>query len=143
VKPAIVLAPSLVGNQHPDHSRLGRLVCDAARLARYGGLRELRSVEPHAIDQLLFYAVTPGAEPRDVTPILVDVSEREVQAAWVAAMEAHASQLAGSRNYVELQLTRARLHGLQGGVEMAIALFSPDPLIVDSLSRISRSARRF
>ena len=44
VRPGIVLAPSLVENQHPDHSRLGRLVCDAARLACFGGLRELSAV---------------------------------------------------------------------------------------------------
>src|SRR5262245_29394666 len=42
VRPGTVLAPSIVENQHPDHSRLGRLVRDAARLARYGGLQELR-----------------------------------------------------------------------------------------------------
>jgi LmbE family N-acetylglucosaminyl deacetylase len=48
-RPAIVLAPSVVENQHPDHARLGRLVRDAARLARYGGLKELRRLPPHAI----------------------------------------------------------------------------------------------
>lgn len=41
-RPGLVLAPSLVPNQHPDHWRLGQLVRDAARLARYGGLAELR-----------------------------------------------------------------------------------------------------
>ena len=30
VRPGIVLAPSLVENQHPDHARLGQLVRDAA-----------------------------------------------------------------------------------------------------------------
>ena len=39
-----------------------------ARLARYGGLKELRRQKPHAIGQLFFYAVTPEAEPRDITP---------------------------------------------------------------------------
>jgi LmbE family N-acetylglucosaminyl deacetylase len=143
VRAGIVLAPSAVANQHPDHLRLGRLVQDSARLARYGGLRELRGIEPHAIDQLLFYAVTPGAEPRDMTALLVDVSEPEVQKAWIAAMEAHASQLAGGRNYVEMQLARARLRGMEAGVERAIALFSADPIVVDSLSQIGRGARRF
>ena len=42
VRPGVVLAPSLVENQHPDHSRLGRLVRDAARLARYGGVKKLQ-----------------------------------------------------------------------------------------------------
>ena len=52
--PGIVLAPSPVENQHPDHARLGQLVRDAARLARYGGLKELRASPPHAIGSTLF-----------------------------------------------------------------------------------------
>jgi len=141
-KPSVVLAPTTVENQHPDHSRLGRLTRDAARLARYGGVEELRSLPPHAIDQLLFYAVTVEGEPRDVMPILVDVSEAEVMAAWTAAMAAHATQ-AAARNYVELQLTRAKLNGLRAGVGHAIALFANDPLVVDSVSDLRRAARRF
>src|ERR1017187_4649480 len=42
VRPGIVLAPSLVENQHPDHAKLGKIVRDAARLARYGGLPQMR-----------------------------------------------------------------------------------------------------
>ena len=64
-----------------------QLVRDAARLARYGGLKELRRQPPHAIEQLFFYAVTPEAEPRDITPVLIDVSAPEIIAAWTAAME--------------------------------------------------------
>jgi LmbE family N-acetylglucosaminyl deacetylase len=142
LRPGIVLGPSLIENQHPDHPRLGRLVRDAARLARYGGLQELRALPPHGIDQLLFYAVTPEAEPADMTPLLVDVSDAQILAAWTAAMEAHASQTS-ARSYVELQLTRARLHGLRAGVERAIALYSADPLVVDSLAQLDRGARRF
>ena len=141
-RPALVLAPSTVENQHPDHSRLGRLVRDAARLARYGGLKELASPPPHAIDQLLFYAVTPEAEPCDVTPVLVDISPPEIVAAWTAAMAAHVSQ-ASARPYVELQLARARFQGLRAGVGHAIALFPSDPLVVASLAPLSRGARRF
>src|SRR5580658_4593675 len=92
VRPSVVLAPSLVENQHPDHARLGKLVRDAARLARYGGLKELRRQPPHAIEQLFFYAVTPEAEPPDITPLLIDVSSPGCVAAWKTAMEAHATQ---------------------------------------------------
>jgi LmbE family N-acetylglucosaminyl deacetylase len=141
-RPDIVLAPSLVENQHPDHARLGQLVRDATRLARYGGLRGLRTSPPHAIDQLFFYAVTPEAEPSDITRVLIDVSAPEIVAAWTAAMEAHASQ-ARTRNYVELQLTRARLWGLRAGVDHAMALFPNDPLILDSLAQAGHGARRF
>jgi len=142
VKPGPVLAPSLVENQHPDHWRLGKLVRDAARLARYGGVAELRDLASHTIEQLLFYAVTPEAEPRDSTPILIDVSASEIVAAWKGAMEAHVSQSA-TRNYAEVQLTRARLNGHRAGVGHAIPLFSNDPMIVDSLDSLSRGVRRF
>lgn len=142
VRPEIVLAPSVVENQHPDHSRLGRLARDAARLARYGGLAELRGQKPHAIQQLFFYAVTPEAEPRDVTPVLIDVSSPEVVSTWKQAMEAHDSQTS-ARKYVELQLTRARLLGARAGIEYALPLFPNEPLVFASLSQTTRSARSF
>jgi LmbE family N-acetylglucosaminyl deacetylase len=142
VRPGVVLAPSLAGNQHPDHARLGRLVRDAARLARYGGLKELKGRKPHAIEQLFFYAVTPEAEPRDVTPVLIDISSPEIIATWKAAMEAHASQTS-ARKYVELQLTRARLLGARAGIEFATALFPNDPLVLTSLAQAGRGTRRF
>lgn len=142
IRPAIVLAPTLVENQHPDHAHLGRLVRDAARLARYGGLKELRRAPSHAIAHLLYYAVTADAEPRDLPSLLIDVSASEILAAWTASMEAHASQLK-TRNYVELQLARARLNGSRCGVAAAIPLFPNDPLVFDSLASLSRSTRRF
>ena len=97
----------LVENQHPDHYRLGRLVRDAARLARYGGARRAaRAAAARDRSALLLRAVARVRTPRrDARP--VDVSAPEVVAAWTAAMEAHASQVQ-ARNYVELQLTRAR-----------------------------------
>jgi N-acetylglucosamine malate deacetylase 1 len=142
VKPAVVLAPSAVENQHPDHWRLGCLARDAVRLARYGGVKELRNASAHAIEQLLFYAVTPEAEPRDLTPVFVDVSAPEIVSAWKAAMEAHASQTS-ARAYVELQLTRARLNGLRAGVDHAIALFPANPLVIASVAPLRRGARAF
>lgn len=142
VRPGIVLAPTLMENQHPDHARLGQLVRDAARLARYGGLKELRRIRPHAVEQLFFYAVTPEAEPAGTLPVLIDVSAPEIMAAWTGAMAAHVSQLS-ARNYVELQLTRARLRGLRAGIGHAIALFPNDPPVLDSLAQLGRGARRF
>ncbi|HXS68959.1 MAG TPA: PIG-L family deacetylase, partial [Candidatus Polarisedimenticolia bacterium] len=142
IRPGVVLAPSLVENQHPDHWRLGTLVRDAARLARFGGLKELRKARPHTIDQLFFYAVTPDAEPVGVTPVLIDVSAPEIIRDWTAAMNAHASQTQ-ARAYVELQITRARLRGLRTGVGHAIPLFPNDPLVFDSLAQLDRSARKF
>ncbi|MBI3884214.1 MAG: PIG-L family deacetylase [Opitutae bacterium] len=141
-RPHAVLAPSLVENQHPDHWRLGQLVRDATRLARYGGLRELKRRPPHAVGQLFFYAVSPDAEPRDTLPVLIDIAAPDIVAAWTAAMEAHASQLQ-TRNYVEFQLARARVNGMRAGLACAQALWPNDPLVFDSLAAMARSARRF
>jgi LmbE family N-acetylglucosaminyl deacetylase len=142
LRPGIVLAPSLAENQHPDHPRLGRLVRDACRLARYGGVQELRKAPAHVIEQLFYYAVTAEAEPSNITPVLIDVSSPDVLQAWTSAMEAHATQVS-ARNYVELQLARARLRGLRAGGTHAIALFPNDPIVLDSLAQTGSSARQF
>jgi LmbE family N-acetylglucosaminyl deacetylase len=142
IRPGTVLAPSFVENQHPDHARLGKLVRDAVRLARYGGLKALRSQKPHVIAQLFFYAVTPEAEPVNISPVLIDVSAPEIITTWTAAMKAHASQVS-ARNYIELQLTRARLLGARAGIGHAIALFPNEPLVFESLTQTGRGARRF
>jgi hypothetical protein len=117
-------------------------VRDAARLARYGGLKELKRISPHAIDQLLFYAVTPEAEPRDITPVFIDVSAPEIVALWKNAMEMHASQTS-ARAYVELQIARARANGLRAGVSHAIALFPGSAIVLRSLDPLDHGARSF
>jgi LmbE family N-acetylglucosaminyl deacetylase len=142
VRPGVVLAPSLVENQHPDHAKLGRMVRDAARLARFGGVKELHTLKPHRISHLLYYAVTPEAEPADLGRVLVDVSAPEILSTWTAAMRAHASQQA-TQKYVELQLARARVIGLRAGLGHAIALFPNDPLVFSSLAQLDRAARQF
>jgi len=141
-RPSIVLAPTTVENQHPDHVVLGRLVRDAVRLARFGGVSELAKRPAHAVAHLLFYAVTPEAEPKDRSAMLVDVSTPEVLKAWKASMEAHASQ-AKTRGYTELQIARALVCGRRCGVTHAIPLFPNDPLVFSSLNRLDRAARHF
>jgi len=140
-RPGTVLAPSIEGNQHPDHSKLGLMVRDALRVARYGGVRELRALKPHACGTLLWYAVSPEAEPAG-NKILIDVSAPDLLDAWTKSMAAHASQMA-TRNYLELQLTRARLNGLRSGTGHAIALFPADAPVFNSLAPLTRSARAF
>ncbi len=142
LRPATVLAPTDVENQHPDHARLGKLVRDAARIARYGGFKELREQKAHAIEQLFFYAISPDAEPGDITPILIDISLPEVVSLWTQAMNKHATQTS-ARNYVEMQLTRARLLGARAGIDYACALFPNDPLLFESLAHAGKGARRF
>ena len=142
VRPAIVLAPTLVENQHPDHPKLGRLVRDACRLARYAGLAELKEKGAHATELLFFYAMSPESEPQSAMPVLIDVSAPEIVEVWNSAMQAHGSQMK-TRNYAELQLARARLHGLRAGVSYAIPLWPNDPLVFGSLAGFGSSARRF
>jgi len=142
VRPGVVLAPTTEPNQHPDHWRLGQLVRDATRLARYGGLARLKARPAHAVGQLLFYALSPGSEPAGTPPLLIDISAPEIVARWTRSMEAHASQMK-TRNYVELQLARARVHGLNAGVAHAQVLYPNDPLVFGSLAPLARGARRF
>jgi LmbE family N-acetylglucosaminyl deacetylase len=142
VRPKLVLAPTVVENQHPDHVVVGRMVRDAARIARYGGVAELLKLRPHEIQQLLFYAVTVEAEPTERSAVLMDVSAAEVVAAWTASMDAHASQ-AKTRRYVGLHLARAKMHGVRCGAGHAIQLFPNDPLVCESLATFGRAARQF
>jgi LmbE family N-acetylglucosaminyl deacetylase len=142
VRPGVVLAPSLVENQHPDHWRLGKIVRDAARLARYAGIPALRANPAHTIGPLFYYAVTPEAEPEGELPLLIDISAPGVVETWTASMKAHASQLK-TRDYAELQLLRARVRGMRAGVGHAMPLYPNDPAIFDSLAPLSRSARRY
>ena len=94
VRPAVVLAPSPVENQHPDHSRLGRMVRDAARLARYGGVAELApQAAPRDRAALLLRRDLRRRSRPALQPVLIDVSAPAILAAWTAAMEAHASQV--------------------------------------------------
>jgi len=142
VRPAIVLAPTREENQHPDHAALARIVRNATRLARYGGLKELRKLKPHAIQQLFFYGATADAGVSSAMPVLIDISAPEVLEAWKRAIAAHVSQ-SKTRKYQELLLARARANGLIAGVEYAVALVPNDPILFDSLAQISRGAKRF
>ncbi len=140
MKPDVVLSSVTTENQHPDHALVGKLARDATRLARYGGIEELRDLEAHSIAHHFEYAVTPGAEPPDRRRIRVDISGQYER--WAALMECHRTQLR-TRNYIELQTARARLLGSEAGVRYAQALFATDDLLVDSLAEIPRQVRLF
>jgi LmbE family N-acetylglucosaminyl deacetylase len=142
LRPEIVLAPTTLENQHPDHAVVGKLARDASRLARYGGLSELKDLPPHAIGQLLYFAITADAEPRDLLGVMIDVSSPGVVETWIRAMEAHASQLQ-TRNYVELQQARAKLNGLRCGAAYATTLYPNDTLVFGSVLPLFGAARRF
>ena len=141
VRPEILLGPTASPDQHPDHAAVGRLCVDALRLARYGGIAELRDLPPHAVGHYLAFAVTPAAEPsRGCAAVHVDISA--YYKAWIQLMECHKSQLR-TREYIELQTARARLLGVQAGVEYAQALFMTDHLLVKTLAELPPSVRLF
>ncbi len=141
VQPDVLLSSVTSPDQHPDHAIVGGLCRDAARLARYRNVAELRQLSPHTLAQHLKYAVTPGAERRQGDCVIrVDISAQ--YQAWIALMECHATQLR-TRSYVELQIARARLLGEEAGVAHAQALFLTDDLLVNSLVEIPRSVRLF
>lgn len=141
VRPEILLAPTATPDQHPDHAVVGRLCVDALRLARYGGIAELRDLPPHAVGHSFAFAVTPSAEPsRDCAAVHVDISA--YFQAWVHLMECHKTQLR-TRDYIELQTARARLLGVQAGVEYAQALFMSDHLLVKTLAELPPAVRLF
>ncbi|MDQ8188000.1 PIG-L family deacetylase [Pelagicoccus sp. SDUM812002] len=139
-KANILLAPSLVENQHPDHPVIGNLARDAARLARYAGIAELSELKPHAIESLYYYAITPSAEPTPQQPFVFDVS-LQIDA-WREMMNCHRSQMK-TRRYLELQVSRARSLGLQTGCEYAQALWPNDPVLVNGLNSAPRGIRLF
>lgn len=141
IKPGILLTLTTEENQHPDHPAVGRMTRDAARLARFGGVKELLGQAPHKITQLLYFAVTPSAIPRDITPVLYRLSAETV-AVWREAMQAHESQMK-TRDYVSLQVARAQQLGLTCGADYAIALYPNDPLVYGSLAEMSGSSREF
>jgi len=103
---------------------------------------ELKARPAHAIGHLFFYALSPGSVPAGQPAVVIDISAPGIVAGWTKAMEAHASQMK-TRNYVELQLARARVLGLDAGVAHAQALYPNDPLLFASLAPLARGARRF
>jgi bacillithiol biosynthesis deacetylase BshB1 len=136
-KPQIVLAPDPRENQHPDHIIAGKLVRDACRFARYGGLEELKPSPVHRVANLFFYNITQHLHKPD---IVIDISGLMTE--WQAIMNCHESQVQ-SKGYIELQKTGARLLGQTIGVEYALGLFSNDPLHLGTISDIKLSSRNF
>jgi LmbE family N-acetylglucosaminyl deacetylase len=135
-KPDIVLAPSLTENQHPDHLAVAQATRAAARLARYGGLAELKALPTHAIDALYYY---PSSAEVDRKPdIVVDVSEHYTK--WAEAMNLHTSQMK-TRGYIDLVTNKAKYFGSTIGVEYAVPLWTNDPVTVDSLASLGSSRK--
>jgi N-acetylglucosamine malate deacetylase 1 len=133
-KPNIVLTTSVFENQHPDHLALSQMTRSACRLARYGGLKELKKLPVHTIDSLYFYPSSAGFEKKP--DIIVDISPQYEK--WVKAMSLHKSQMK-TKNYINLISSRSRAYGASVGVEHASILWVNDIILVDSLTELSSS----
>ena len=69
-----------------------------------------------------------------MVPVLVDVTAAVDR--WKALMACHESQT-GNLDYVDLQLSRARMLGVQAGVGYAMRFYSEGPLLWDSIDGLS------
>ena len=140
VKPAMVFAPVPLPNQHPDHVAVGTAARDACRLARYGGLEPLKDVPTHTVGSLWFYSLSLTSDAALSTAVLVDVSD--VIEPWKMLMACHHSQVS-NRDYIDLQVTRARQLGHMAGCGYAIALWPNDPPVLSHIHSLARCARGF
>lgn len=139
-RPDCVLAPLPTENQHPDHAVVGRVARTACRLARYGGLSDLQSQPPHKTGSLWFYAVTPGIALQDISPVRFDISEWIDK--WKQLMECHQSQVT-NRQYIDLQISRARQFGLLSGCDYAAELWPNDPPLINRIAQLATTSRTF
>lgn len=137
-KPNIVLAPEMQRNQHPDHYVVSKLAHSGSRLARYGGLKELKKLAVHKIDALYFYP--SRAEWSNKPDIIVDVSAQKAK--WEKTMSAHKSQMK-TKSYHDLVFSKASAMGASIGVKYAVGLYANDPVRIDSLSDLSLSPRNY
>jgi LmbE family N-acetylglucosaminyl deacetylase len=137
-KPNIILAPELQINQHPDHFTVAKLTQSACRLARYGGLKELKKMQVHTVDALYFYP--SRAEAPEKINVVIDISDTKDK--WEQTMSAHKSQMK-TRGYHDLVFTKAAALGASVGVKLAIGLLSNDPIRVDNLSDLRLSSRNY
>ncbi len=137
-QPDMVLTPSLIENQHPDHLAVAQMTRNACRLARYGGLKELKTLKTHHIQALLFY---PSSAEFDKRPdIIIDVSHEHQR--WVKAMHHHKSQMK-TKAYEHLVSSKAQYFGSTIGTKFAIGLWVNDPVRINNLSDLKLSSRNY
>jgi len=137
-KPDVVLAPELQRNQHPDHYAVSKITHSACRLARYGGLKELKALPVHKISALYFYP--SRAEWPTKPDIFIDVSDTKDK--WEKTMSAHKSQMK-TKSYHDLVFSKFIAMGASIGVKLAIGLWTNDPIRIDQLSDLNLSSRNY
>ncbi|MFA5991513.1 MAG: PIG-L family deacetylase [Candidatus Doudnabacteria bacterium] len=137
-KPNIVLAPEMQRNQHPDHYAVAKIAHAACRVARYGGLKEIKKLPIHKVDALYFYP--SRAEWSSRPDVVIDVSD--VQNLWEKTMSAHKSQMK-TKSYHDLVFTKAQAMGASVGVKYAIGLWTNDPIRLNRISDLNLSSRNY
>lgn len=137
-KPNILLIPELEKNQHPDHYIVAKLGHTAARFARYGGIKEIKNIPVHKIDNLFFYSIR--AEWTNKSDIIVDVSTQKNK--WEKTMSAHKSQMK-TKSYHDLVFSKAAAMGASIGAKYAVGLYTNDPVRINNLSDLNLSSRNY
>jgi LmbE family N-acetylglucosaminyl deacetylase len=137
-KPNVILAPELIKNQHPDHYIVAKLAHTACRLARYGGLKEIKKLPTHKVGALYFYP--SRAERLEKIDIIIDVSEQKNK--WEQTMSAHKSQMK-TKGYHDLVFSKAEALGTSVGVKYAVGLTANDPVHINNLSDLNLSSRNY
>lgn len=131
-KPRIVFAPYHTnhsshkdGASHPDHTATGVLVRNAARYARFGGIRDLQD-EPWCTDHLLYYIL-----PRHIRPtLMIDVTEYMPK--WEELLRIYASQIKLKNNGMISYLQQIRQwYGFLSGVSYAEGFLIEEPFLFD------------
>jgi bacillithiol biosynthesis deacetylase BshB1 len=137
-KPNAVLTQQLKDNQHPDHAAIAKLVRDACRMARFGGLREIKNLPTHRIDGLYYFSSSADFDGQP--DILIDVTDYFEK--WQQTMSCHKSQMK-TTDYLELANTKTAALGRSIGIKYAVGLWKNDPIRLDSISDITLSSRNY
>jgi len=137
-KPDIILAPHTDENQHPDHAEVGKMARDAARFARYGGLKELADLPTHKITALYFYPVTQDF----AAPVDIVIDTTDAYDAWIKMINCHTTQLQ-NKDYESLVTARAKALGVAIGTKCAQGLWKNDPVRIEKLSDLNLSSRNY
>jgi len=141
-RPTIVLAPHWDGHtgrrqSHADHVATGRMVLNAANLAR---LKKFdRRSEPHEVRAIFHYFLPVGVNPTFVVDI-TDYYDR-----WIEALKAHRSQFLNpekTRDYLWSLETMARSFGSLIGVKYGQGFAASTPLTVADLFAITGPPRK-
>ncbi len=128
-RPRLVLAP-VTEDRHPDHTRAGRLVAEAAW---YAGLARLETgLPPHRPDQVVFYAAYALLQPT----FLVDVSGsfetkraalRAYKSQFYDAEAKEPATFVSSKSFWDGVEARARAYGRIANVAYAEGFLSKAP----------------